>query len=79
MSKDRRFILNYRHKKLSRLKTKELKVMAISNLSKMFANMTQFVYEAAMRVFSPNRDAYPEIGVQPFTGEIYKRGKAASW
>ncbi|MBD2139728.1 nicotinate phosphoribosyltransferase [Anabaena sp. FACHB-1237] len=53
--------------------------MAISNISKMLANMTQFVYEAAMRVFAPNKDAYPEIGVQPFTGDIYKKEKTGSW
>ncbi|MFM7365698.1 MAG: nicotinate phosphoribosyltransferase [Cuspidothrix sp.] len=45
-------------------------------ISKSFANMAQFISEAFMRIFSPANDAYPVIGVQPFTGDIYKKGKA---
>ena len=32
-----------------------------------------------MRVFQPSDDEYPVIGVQPFTGEPYKPGRAGSW
>jgi hypothetical protein len=42
-----------------------------------FMNMVQFVAEAFMRIFTPANDAYPVIGVQPFAGNIYKKGKAA--
>jgi hypothetical protein len=45
-------------------------------ISKSFANMAQFISEAFMRIFTPANDAYPVIGVQPFTGNIYKKGKA---
>jgi hypothetical protein len=51
---------------------KRLNIMAIS---KMFANMAQFISEAFMRIFTPANDAYPVIGIQPFTGSIYKKGK----
>lgn len=48
-------------------------------ISRMLASIAQYVSEAAMRIFSPTDDAYPVIGVQPFTGDIYKPGAADSW
>jgi hypothetical protein len=48
-------------------------------MMRMVASVTQFISEAVMRNFAPNDDAYPVIGLQPFTGEPYKKGKAASW
>ncbi|MBE9234017.1 nicotinate phosphoribosyltransferase [Cuspidothrix issatschenkoi LEGE 03284] len=45
-------------------------------ISKSFASMAQFISEAFMRIFTPANDAYPVIGVQPFTGKIYKKGRA---
>lgn len=59
---------------IKRLKKRGYSIMAIS---KMFADMAQFISEAFMRIFTPANDAYPVIGVQPFTGKIYKKGKAA--
>lgn len=47
-------------------------------ISKMIATMTQYISEAVMRIFGPNDDAYPMIGVQPFTGEVY-RETADNW
>lgn len=32
-----------------------------------------------MRIFSPSDHAYPIIGVQQFTGELYKGKTANSW
>ncbi|MFH7030390.1 MAG: nicotinate phosphoribosyltransferase [Heteroscytonema crispum UTEX LB 1556] len=46
---------------------------------KMIASITQYISEAAMRIFAPTDDAYPIIGMQPFTGEPYKKGIADSW
>jgi len=46
---------------------------------RMVTNMAQFISEAFMRIFTPANDAYPVIGVQPFTGNLYKKGRAASW
>ncbi|KZL51665.1 nicotinate phosphoribosyltransferase [Nodularia spumigena CS-584] len=48
-------------------------------ISKTFVSIMQYVSEAVMRIFSPTEDAYPMIGVQPFTGELYKRGTAKVW
>jgi hypothetical protein len=47
--------------------------------SDMLTGFAQFISEAAMRIFTPNDDAYPIIGVQPFTGEPYKRRVADTW
>ncbi|WYL93470.1 MAG: nicotinate phosphoribosyltransferase [Gloeotrichia echinulata IR180] len=47
-------------------------------ISRMIASITQYISEAAMRIFAPTDDAYPVIGVQPFTGDPYK-GTADIW
>ncbi len=46
---------------------------------RMVAKITQYICEAVMRIFGPNDDAYPNIGVQPFTGEPFKAGMADVW
>ncbi|AFZ03346.1 hypothetical protein [Calothrix sp. PCC 6303] len=48
-------------------------------ISKKIANATRYVVEAAMRVFSPTDDRYPNTGVQPFTGTPYKHSKSNHW
>ncbi|AUT01952.1 MULTISPECIES: nicotinate phosphoribosyltransferase [Nostocales] len=48
-------------------------------IPRIIASITQYISEAVMRIFAPNDDAYPNIGVQPFTGEPYKKGSAESW
>ncbi|OUL26511.1 nicotinate phosphoribosyltransferase [Nostoc sp. RF31YmG] len=48
-------------------------------ISRIIASITQFISEAAMRIFGPNDDAYPVIGVQPFTGDPYRKGMADYW
>ena len=40
-------------------------------ISRILASITQYISEAVMRIFGPNDDAYPVIGIQPFTGEPY--------
>ena len=37
----------------------------------------QYISEAASKIFSPNHDDYPLIGIQPFTGESFK--ETAFW
>jgi hypothetical protein len=44
-------------------------------ISKIIANITQYISEAAMRIFGPTDDAYPATGVQPFTGDPYDQRK----
>lgn len=46
---------------------------------KMLANIIQYISEAAMRIFGPTDDAYPIIGVQPFTGDPYNKRTADIW
>ncbi|MBW4562198.1 MAG: hypothetical protein KME32_13795 [Mojavia pulchra JT2-VF2] len=48
-------------------------------ISRMIASITQYISEAVMRIFGPNDDAYPSIGVQPFTGDPYKEGTTDNW
>ncbi|HEY9611441.1 hypothetical protein [Allocoleopsis sp.] len=46
---------------------------------KLFNSITQYLSEAAVRIFSPSDDAYPMIGVQPFSGEPFERNRRADW
>ena len=42
------------------------------NLSRSLANAMRYVSEAAVRIFSPSDDNYPNSGVQPFEGTLSK-------
>ncbi|MBD2242215.1 hypothetical protein [Nostoc sp. FACHB-888] len=48
-------------------------------ISQIIAKVTQYISEAAMRIFGPTDDAYPVIGVQPFTGEPYDKRTDDNW
>jgi hypothetical protein len=39
----------------------------------------QYITEAFVRIFSPNDDEYPAIGVQPFEGEVYQSNSGLDW
>lgn len=41
------------------------------NIFRVLKNSIQYLSEAATAPFKPNRDEYPNIGVQPFSGEPY--------
>jgi hypothetical protein len=41
------------------------------NVIKSLRDMLQYLSEGVSRIFSPSKDEYPEIGVQPFDGEPY--------
>ncbi|NJO41736.1 MAG: isochorismate synthase [Cyanobacteria bacterium CRU_2_1] len=41
----------------------------VTNATLWIRNMLQYVAEAASRIFSPNQDEYPDVGVQPFDGD----------
>ncbi|MDZ7952673.1 MAG: hypothetical protein RMY16_31485 [Nostoc sp. DedQUE12b] len=49
------------------------------DISKIIANITQYISEAAMRIFGPTDDAYPAVGIQPFTGEPYDEDTDDNW
>ncbi len=46
---------------------------------KRFDAITRYISEAVVRIFGPNDDAYPNIGVQPFSGEPFRKPKRADW
>jgi hypothetical protein len=46
------------------------------NLSKSLTNAMRYVSEAAVRIFSPSDDNYPNSGVQPFEGKLSKNSKS---
>lgn len=39
----------------------------------------RYVSEAAVRIFSPSDDNYPNSGVQPFEGKLSKSSKSREW
>lgn len=41
-------------------------------ISKMLDSVIQYISEGVTRIFSPSDDAYPAVGVQPFSGEPFK-------
>ncbi len=46
---------------------------------KLFDSITRYISEAIARIFGPNDDAYPEIGVQPFSGEPSQENGKTDW
>ena len=40
-------------------------------ISRIVRELIQYLTEGFARIFSPTDDAYPNIGVQPFGGDIY--------
>ena len=46
-------------------------------ISTSVSNIMRYLLEAMARVFSPNDDMYPIIGIQPFEGDPYKETKWA--
>lgn len=46
---------------------------------RLFDSITQYISEAVVRIFSPTDDAYPIIGVQPFSGEPFHKNHRADW
>lgn len=42
-------------------------------------SITQYISEAVVRIFGPSDDAYPIVGVQPFSGEPFHRHHREDW
>lgn len=42
-----------------------------------FNNALTYISEAVARIFGPDQDSYPLIGVQPFEGDPYRGWKDA--
>ena len=39
-------------------------------VTKLFVDVIQYFSDGIARIFAPSDDAYPNIGVQPFEGEV---------
>lgn len=48
-------------------------------ISRIIDSMSQYLFEAVMRIFAPSDDAYPAIGVQPFGGEAFNKRQGGDW
>ena len=48
-------------------------------ISRIIATIAQYLFEAVVRIFGPTDDAYPLIGIQPFTGEPLNPSTADNW
>jgi hypothetical protein len=49
------------------------------NISNLLQNFIQYITEAFARIFGPNDDEYPNIGVQPFEGEPSQSSSNSEW
>jgi hypothetical protein len=49
------------------------------NINSFLAYITTYLTEAFVRIFAPNDDEYPAIGIQPFEGEIYQPTSGLDW
>lgn len=41
------------------------------NIPKQLQNFIEYITEAFARIFGPDDDEYPNVGVQPFEGDPY--------
>ncbi|HEY9596802.1 MAG TPA: hypothetical protein V6D33_03950 [Cyanophyceae cyanobacterium] len=49
------------------------------NIIQLIESITQYISGAVARIFGPTDDAYPNIGVQPFSGEPFHETKGSDW
>ncbi|MGQ4647501.1 hypothetical protein [Lyngbya aestuarii] len=45
----------------------------------LFDNISKYIFGAVGRIFSPSDDAYPETGVQPFSGDPFQDKEGENW
>lgn len=48
-------------------------------ITRMIDSVAQYFSEALSRIFGPTDDAYPIVGLQPFSGDPYKEPNNADW
>lgn len=49
------------------------------SVPKLFDDVIQYISGAVSRIFAPNEDSCPDIGVQPFDGESSKKSRLRDW
>jgi hypothetical protein len=48
------------------------------NIRDMLADAVEYLTEAFLRIFSPDNDQYPQVGMQPFEAEPYQAPKGGA-
>ena len=48
-------------------------------VSKAVKDIVQYITEGFVAIFSPNKDDYPAIGVQPYGGTIVRHDSFYEW
>lgn len=48
-------------------------------LIKLMDDLNSYLAEAVAQIFSPSSDSYPEIGVQPYSGELIEGKVEVQW
>jgi hypothetical protein len=46
---------------------------------KLMDNLNSFFAEAIARIFAPSDDAYPNVGVQPYSGDPFRDDVELEW
>ena len=49
------------------------------NTSELFSQAVAQIVEGVARIFSPNDDEYPSVGLQPFDGDPYQETSTPEW
>jgi hypothetical protein len=49
------------------------------NVSSFIQDFVQYLTEGFARIFSPNNDEYPNVGIQPYEGDPYQASSEADW
>lgn len=40
-------------------------------ISRWLTDGINYIFEAAARIFGPDHDSYPAVGIQPYEGDVY--------
>ncbi len=49
------------------------------NIRRVFADLNQYFSVAIARIFGPNDNSYPAVGVQPFSGDLPRKQERSEW
>ncbi len=49
------------------------------SMMEIIKNINNFIAEAVARIFSPSEDAYPSVGVQPYSGDTFSGHMKLNW
>lgn len=49
------------------------------DINQLLNNVLQYISDAVGGIFTPDRDNYPIVGIQPFEGEPYQEKLGLDW